>query len=132
MFDIQPTEESKAIADLKMMSACATSALNGIKECSAAAHMYFWQGEASPETKLALLGASALEIFTASATTQAFIKSIDPTHTKLGITAGYVMTWAQDGSATMTYTAPESEVEPEPEEEEEVLTDATPAKKRSK
>ena len=50
------------------------------------AHMtyrMFWSQGTSPELKAEFLGTNALEVFTKSATTQAFIKAMKPDHVEL-------------------------------------------------
>ena len=50
------------------------------------AHMtyrMFWEQGTSPELKAEFLGTNALEVFTKSATTQAFIKAMKPDHVEL-------------------------------------------------
>jgi hypothetical protein len=114
MFDIQPTEEVKAMADLTVMNNHSDFALSQFIEYSTHAYRAFWYGDASPIVKVAMLGTKAQEVFTSSAAAQAFIKSVKPDHIELGIPNGYVITWAEDGSATLEYTEPESQPAPQP------------------
>lgn len=101
MFNIQITDEQKALQDLQEMSMCASSALENFKANTLQAYNSFWYGQVSPVVKMQLLGTNALGVFTASAQAQAFIKSQDPQYEVLGIPEEYEIVWGNDGSGVI-------------------------------
>ena len=117
MYNIQPTEELKAIAELTAMNTHAQNALGQLQSFTKQAYDVFWFGEASPNLKASLLGTQALKVFTDSAEVQGFLAVKIAGYTPLGVPEGYSVNFAQDGSAEIIYTPPVIEEEPEPEEE---------------
>lgn len=101
MFNIQPTEQLKALKELEIMDSYSSDALKQFKQLTENAYNSFWFGSVSPSIKVSLLGTKALEIFTKSAQAQSFIKSFDDSHEELGVPNGCEIVWNEDGSATI-------------------------------
>lgn len=98
MFNIQPTEEFKAIQELQFMDSCASQALNSLNSYTRQAYDSFWKGEISPKIKIQMLGTKALTVFTALAQAQAFIASQIEGYEPLQTPAEYEIVWNEDGS----------------------------------
>jgi hypothetical protein len=98
MFNIQTTEEYKTINELQLMQRYSEDALKSFIEMVNIAYNAFWYGEISPIVKIEKLGTEAINIFTASAQAQAFIKSQKPEYVELGIPEGFEIKWNEDGS----------------------------------
>lgn len=114
MYNIQPTEELKAIAEVNAMNTHASNALGQLQSFTHQAYYAFWFGETSPSIKVKLLGTQAEKVFTDSAEAQSFLASKIEGYIPLGVPEGYNVSFEQDGSAEIVYTAP---VEPEVVEE---------------
>jgi hypothetical protein len=107
MYQIQKTEELKAIAEVNAMNAHAENALRQLQSFAQQAYDAFWFGETSPSIKVALLGTQAIKVFTDSAEVQGFLASKIDGHIPLGVPTGYNVSFNQDGSAEITHTLPE-------------------------
>ena len=116
MYNVIKTEELKAIAEVNAMNTHAENALGQLKSFTQQAYDAFWFGETSPVLKATLLGTEALKIFTDSAEVQGFLASKFEGYIPLGIPEGYNVSFRQDGSAEIVYTAPVIE--------EEIIEDA--------
>ena len=99
MFNLTPTTELEALKELDLMNSNANMGLEQLKHYAGQSFNAFWYGTTSPMIKVELLGDSALEVFTASATTQAFIKQLDPEWIELTVPEGYSVSFNEDGSA---------------------------------
>jgi hypothetical protein len=106
MYQIQKTEELKAIAEVNAMNTHAENALRQLQSFAQQAYDAFWFGEASPSIKAALLGTQAVKVFTDSAEVQGFLASKIDGHIPLGVPTGYNVSFNQDGGAEITYTPP--------------------------
>ena len=126
MYNVIKTEEIKALAEVNAMNTHAKNALGQLKSFTRQAYDAFWFGETSPTLKVALLGTEAIKVFTDSAEAQEFLAIKLVGYEPLGVPEGYAVTFAEDGSATITYTPPtveevvdeiteETQPEPEPE-----------------
>lgn len=102
MFNIQITEEGKALKELQIMDTYSSDAFKQFKSFTNQAYNTFWFGETSPKVKVVLLGVEALDVFTKSAQAQGFIKLIEPDYVELEVPNGYVLVPAEDGSMTIT------------------------------
>jgi hypothetical protein len=120
MYNIQKTEELKAIAEVNAMNTHAENALRQLQSFTQQAYDAFWYGEASPSVKVGLLGTQALKVFTDSAEAQAFLASKIDGYVPLGVPTGYTVSFNQDGSAEIVYTPPvvEEDIVEEPIPEE--------------
>lgn len=111
MFNIETTNEFKAIKELQVMDQYSSDALNQFKMYIKNAHDIFWFGEISPKIKIQLLGTKAGEVFQAQQRAESFILQEDPTYEPLGIPNGYAISWNEDQSATITGEYIEENVE---------------------
>lgn len=102
MFNITPTTELQALKELDLMDSNASMGLEQLKHYAGQSFNAFWYGTISPTVKVQLLGNSALQIFQASALTQAFIKQLDPEWIELTTPEGYEIAFNEDGSAVIT------------------------------
>lgn len=123
MFNITPTTELQALKELDLMDSNATMGLNALKHYAGQSFNSFWYGSISPSIKVQLLGNKALSVFQASALTQQFIKTLDPTWEELTVPVGFNVLFNEDGSATITEgnQVVEEEVVPDPVIEEPVV-----------
>lgn len=112
MFNITPTTELQALKELDLMDSNATMGLNALKHYAGQSFNSFWYGSISPSIKVQLLGNKALSVFQASALTQQFIKTLDPTWEELTVPVGFNVLFNEDGSATILEMSSESIVEP--------------------
>lgn len=101
MFNIQQTEENKAVNELQKMNNYAIEALDSFISSSYYAYNTFWYGQVSPVEKMKALGTEAAKVFQTSADAQTFIKSQKPDHEMLQIPEGYSITWNEDGSGVI-------------------------------
>jgi hypothetical protein len=106
MFNIPITTEQEALKELDLMNSNASMGLEQLKHYAGQSFNAFWYGTTSPMLKVQLLGNSALEVFTVSATTQAFIKQLDPEWIELTIPEGYEVIFNEDGSAIINEITP--------------------------
>lgn len=111
MYNVIKTEELKAMAEVNAMNTHAENALGQLQSFAQQAYDAFWFGETSPSLKATLLGTEALKIFTDSAEVQGFLASKLEGYVPLGIPEGYTVSFKQDGSAEIVYTAPVIEEE---------------------
>lgn len=106
MYNVIKTEELKAMAEVNAMNTHAENALGQLKSFTQQAYDAFWFGETSPSLKVTLLGTEALKIFIDSAEVQGFLASKFEGYIPLGVPEGYNVSFKQDGSAEIVYTAP--------------------------
>jgi len=116
MYNIQKTEELKAMAEVNAMNTHAENALRQLQSFAQQAYDAFWFGETSPSIKVALLGTQAVKVFTDSAEAQGFLASKIDGHIPLGVPTGYSVAFAEDGSAEIAYTPPVVDQEISPDE----------------
>jgi hypothetical protein len=123
MFNLTPTTELEALKELDLMNSNASMGLEQLKHYAGQSFNAFWYGTISPIIKVQMLGNSALEVFTVSATTQAFIKQLDPTWIELSVPVGYTVTFNEDGSAVIEEVIDEPVIEEVVEEQiiEEII-----------
>lgn len=107
MFNITTSEELQALKELDLMDSNASTGLNQLKFYAGQSYNAFWFGDISPVYKVQLLGTKALEVFNTSATTQAFIKQLDPNWEVLQVPSQYTVNFNEDGSATIEEVIPE-------------------------
>ena len=112
MYNVIKTEELKAIAEVNAMNTHAENALRQLQSFAQQAYEAFWYGETSPSLKVALLGTEAIKVFTDSAEVQSFLASKIDRYVPLSVPTGYNVSFAEDGSAEITYATPELEAEP--------------------
>ena len=102
MFNLQKTDESKALRELQIMDTYSSDAFGQFKTLTNQAYDSFWFGEISPKVKVVMLGVQAMDVFTKSTQAQGFIKLISPEYDALGVPNGYELVAAQDGSIAIT------------------------------
>ena len=104
MFNItrEKTIQEQAFDELQSIDFLSTSAFEKFKRETNLVYDLFWNGKVSPKVKIQVLGTKALEMFTASAKAQAFIKSIEQEYEEKGVPDNWQVNWNQDGSATLT------------------------------
>lgn len=106
MYNVIKTTELKAIEEVNAMNTHAENALRQLQSFTQQAYDAFWYGETSPSLKVTLLGTQAIKVFTDSTEAQAFLASKIDDYAPLGVPTGYGVSFAQDGSAEITYTPP--------------------------
>lgn len=111
MFNIQQTEEYKAIQELQLMDTCASNALSNLNSYTQQAYLAFWKGEISPIIKIQMLGTKALAVFTALQQAQAFIASQIEGYEMLNTPAEYEIVWNEDGSGIINEVVIEEVIE---------------------
>jgi hypothetical protein len=117
MYNVIKTTELKAIEEVNAMNTHAENALRQLQSFTQQAYDAFWYGETSPSLKVTLLGTQAIKVFTDSAEAQAFLASKIDDYTPLAVPEGYGVSFAEDGSAEITYTPPVVEQEIIPNEQ---------------
>jgi hypothetical protein len=111
MYNVIKTEELKAIAEVNAMNTHAENALRQLQSFAQQAYEAFWYGETSPSLKVALLGTEAIKVFTDSAEVQSFLASKIDGYVPLSVPIGYNVSFAEDGSAEISYALPVLEQE---------------------
>ena len=107
------TPEQTLREEFVQINNMANMALEWFIRQNAMIYRMFWSQGTSPELKAQFLQENALEMFTKSATTQAFIKSMKPDHVELGVPEDYTTTWSQDGSVVIAKKVVENILQPE-------------------
>jgi hypothetical protein len=111
MYNVIKTEELKAIAEVNAMNTHAENALRQLQSFAQQAYEAFWYGETSPSLKVTLLGTEAIKVFTDSAEVQSFLASKIDGYVPLSVPIGYNVSFAEDGSAEISYALPVLEQE---------------------
>jgi hypothetical protein len=111
MYNLIKTEELKAIAEVNAMNTHAQNALRQLQSFAQQAYEAFWYGETSPSLKVTLLGTEAIKVFTDSSEVQSFLASKIDGYVPLSVPIGYNVSFAEDGSAEISYALPVVEQE---------------------
>ena len=105
MFDIKPiekTQEEIATDELIFIASLSTNGIKSLELSIKNTYNAFWNGTVSPVIKAKIMGTQLADMFTKSAQTNAFIKSMDDSWEVQTIPEGVDIAWNNDGSGIIT------------------------------
>lgn len=103
MFNIEKTQEEIVKEEMMTINQHSEGGLYALKNANWLAYDLFWNNpRVTPQEFCDLMGNEAYKLFVASGKTQAFIKSIDPTHIPLDIPENKEVAFGKDGTVTIT------------------------------
>jgi len=103
---ITKTQEEVVGDEITQIENIRNQALNMFTNSAKLTYDLFWFKGSHPNEKAKRLGTNVLTVFTESAQTQAFIKSMTPDYVELQVPPQFQVNWNQDGSCEIVDVPP--------------------------